>query len=310
MERLRPAAEPGLRRRCGALLGALSSAALLAACAGPRYAVEAPGSGPIAETAPGEAPPVAGRSLHGTDKPYEINGRWYYPRAEPDYDQIGLASWYGAGEHNRHTADGEVFDPFGLSAAHRTLPLPSIVEVTNLANGRRMQVRLNDRGPFVDGRLIDLSRGAAEALGFDHRGLTQVRVRYIGPAPPLAAEGVMQARQTRHGAVIAPAEPDFALAAAPPAGDTLVRASTGGVAPLDRAGFRVLLGAYASRGDASQAVAQLGADARYVIEPVDAPGGAVYRVILAGFPGEDEALAAQMRYSAAGFTGARVLRPF
>ena len=121
---------------------------------------------------------------------------------------MGLASWYGAAEHNRHTADGEVFDQFALSAAHKTLPLPSIVEVTNLANGRKVQVRLNDRGPFVDGRLIDLSRGAAETLGFDRQGVAKVRVRYIGAAPPLAAEGVMQARLTpRRAEIVAPPPP-------------------------------------------------------------------------------------------------------
>ena len=119
---------------------------------------------------------------HGTDAPYQVNGRWYYPHAQPSYDEVGLASWYGAKFHNRHTADGEVFDQDAPSAAHTTLPLPSIVEVTNLANGKRIQVRLNDRGPFADGRILDLSRAAAVALGFERQGVTQVRVRYLGPA--------------------------------------------------------------------------------------------------------------------------------
>ena len=187
MNRLRQAGP--YERRTRAALVVLAATAALAACAGPtpRYAVREPSPG--ADSAPG-------RGLHGTDKPYQINGRWYYPKAQPDYDQVGLASWYGAAEHNHHTADGEVFDQYGLSAAHKTLPLPSIVEVTNLANGRRVRVRLNDRGPFVDGRLIDLSRGAAEKLGFDRQGVARVRVRYISPAPPLAAEGVLQARLT------------------------------------------------------------------------------------------------------------------
>lgn len=185
----------------------LAAAACLSACAGPRYALQDQGQDR------GQGAP--GHGLHGTDKPYEIGGRWYYPHAQPDYDQIGLASWYGAGEQYHHTADGEVFDQFGLSAAHRTLPLPSIVEVTNLANGRRIRVRLNDRGPFVDGRLIDLSRGAAEKLGFDRQGLARVRVRYIAAAPPLAAQGVMQAQLSpRHAVIAAPAPPPL-LSAAP-----------------------------------------------------------------------------------------------
>ena len=132
--------------------------------------------------------PVAGQSgLRGTNKPYQVDGRWYYPHAQPDYNEVGQASWYGQQFHNHHTADGEIFDQFGLSAAHKTLPLPCIVEVTNLDNGKRMRLRVNDRGPFVGDRLIDVSRGAAEALGFRSRGLTRVRVRYIGPASALPA---------------------------------------------------------------------------------------------------------------------------
>lgn len=126
----------------------------------------------------------------GTWKPYQINGRWYYPMAEPDYDQIGIASWYGDAFNGKPTADGEIFDMQAYTAAHKTLPLPSIVEVTNLDNGRSMQLRLNDRGPFVDDRLIDLSRGAADKLGVLRPGLARVRVRYVGPAPDAPAAPV------------------------------------------------------------------------------------------------------------------------
>ena len=104
------------------------------------------------------------------------------PRDQPDYEAVGVASWYGAQFHNRRTADGELFDMDVPSAAHKTLPLPCIVEVTNLENGRKLQVRVNDRGPFVDGRVIDLSREAARQLGFYAKGTARVRVRYIGPA--------------------------------------------------------------------------------------------------------------------------------
>ncbi|HEY2661956.1 MAG TPA: septal ring lytic transglycosylase RlpA family protein [Caulobacteraceae bacterium] len=132
------------------------------------------------------APPRGGgygSGLHGTDKPYEINGNWYYPHAQPDYDVTGYASWYGQAFHNKRTADGEIFDQFGLSAAHKTLPLPSMVDVTNLDNGKTLRLRLNDRGPFVGDRVLDVSRAAAEQLGFARQGLTRVRVRYVGPAP-------------------------------------------------------------------------------------------------------------------------------
>ena len=115
------------------------------------------------------------------------HGRSYTASAPVHYDKVGTASWYGAQYDGRKTANGERFDMLALSGAHASLPIPSIVEVTNLANGRSIRVRLNDRGPFKDGRIIDLSKGAAEALGFVVQGVTRVRVRYIGPAPAVGS---------------------------------------------------------------------------------------------------------------------------
>lgn len=115
--------------------------------------------------------------------PYEANGRWYVPTPEPGYAQTGTASWYGSDFHGRPTASGEVFDQAALTAAHPTLPIPSLVQVTNLENGREVIVRVNDRGPFVGDRLIDMSRAGAEALGFQQAGHARVHVRYLGPAP-------------------------------------------------------------------------------------------------------------------------------
>ena len=103
--------------------------------------------------------------VSGTMRPYQIRGRWYRPAEQPGYDETGQASWYGDQFNGRPTATGERFDMYALTAAHKTLPLPGLVEVTNLANGRSIVVRINDRGPFVDGRIIDLSRGAADQLG-------------------------------------------------------------------------------------------------------------------------------------------------
>jgi rare lipoprotein A len=115
--------------------------------------------------------------------PYEANGQWYVPTPEPGYSQTGTASWYGPQFHRQRTASGETFDQDALTAAHPTLPIPSLVQVTNLENGREVIVRVNDRGPFVGSRLIDLSRGAAEVLGFIDAGHARVHVRYLGPAP-------------------------------------------------------------------------------------------------------------------------------
>jgi rare lipoprotein A len=116
-------------------------------------------------------------------KPYRVAGTWYTPHEQPDYDQVGVASWYGGAHQARPTASGEPFDKEQISAAHTTLPLQSLVQVTNLANGRTLSVRINDRGPFAGSRIIDLSQAAARGLGFEREGLAKVRVRYLGPAP-------------------------------------------------------------------------------------------------------------------------------
>lgn len=111
--------------------------------------------------------------------PYKIDGKWYVPQVDEDYDKVGVASWYGDAFHGKLTANGEIFDKRRLSAAHKTLPLPTLVEVENLENRRKIIVRVNDRGPFVDDRIIDLSHAAADELGFSAKGLAKVRVRYL-----------------------------------------------------------------------------------------------------------------------------------
>ncbi len=112
--------------------------------------------------------------------PYKINGKWYYPSVDYDYEEIGIASWYGPGFHGKKTANGEIFDQNKVSAAHRTLPMPSIVRVTNLDNGKVLpKVRINDRGPFAGNRIIDLSKKAAQELGFVNTGIAKVKVEIL-----------------------------------------------------------------------------------------------------------------------------------
>jgi peptidoglycan lytic transglycosylase len=132
--------------------------------------------------APSSSPFSQPRVPHPTYKvggPYTVNGVTYYPRVDYDYDHVGLASWYGQQFQGRYTANGEVFDLNAVTAAHKTLPLPSIVEVVNLQNNRALHIRVNDRGPFVEGRVIDLSRRAAQLLGFERSGTAPVRVRVL-----------------------------------------------------------------------------------------------------------------------------------
>jgi rare lipoprotein A len=126
---------------------------------------------------------TAAGGIYKVGKPYKIAGEWYYPRENTKYDNIGTASWYGPKFQGRRTANGEIFDMNLLTAAHPTLPMPVMVQVTNLENGRSMKLRVNDRGPFKKNREIDLSRRAAEILGFKDKGTARVRVKYLHRAP-------------------------------------------------------------------------------------------------------------------------------
>jgi len=223
--------------------------------------------------------PSAGGAARGTMRPYQVNGVWYTPREDPGYDEVGIASWYGDEFHNRRTADGELFDMDRPSAAHRTLPLPSLVEVTNLDNGRRIRVRLNDRGPFVRGRIIDLSRQAARDLGFYGKGVARVRVRYLGPAEP----------------------------APPHAGVRYAAARSASQSATPAGAWRIQAGAFADRGNAERAARRLSEAGEASIEASAGGETTLYRVIVAGRGQSAEILLA--RVAAAGFPDAKVLGP-
>ena len=188
-----------LRRRSAAL-AALLLALLLAACgSGPRQAQYGLRSG---------------QGSYRVGVPYQVNGVWYYPHVDYDYDEKGTASWYGPGFDGRPTSNGETYDMNALTAAHKTLPLPSVVEVTNLQNGRQLQLRINDRGPFVDGRIIDVSRRAAQLLGFIGAGTAPVRVQILKKESIEVAEAAMH---NRPGPLLAAAAPAAVAATTPPA---------------------------------------------------------------------------------------------
>ena len=147
---------PGLWLRYGAVLVCLG----LAACADSR--------------APNQ--PAGAQGRYKVGNPYQIGGVWYYPAVDYAYTETGIASWYGPGFHGRATANGETYDQNALTAAHRTLPMPSMVRVTNLENGRQLVLKVNDRGPFAHNRIVDVSRRAAQLLGFEQQGTARVRV--------------------------------------------------------------------------------------------------------------------------------------
>jgi rare lipoprotein A len=190
--------------RAGALvLGAL----VLAHCsAGNKYSAK------VVED--GEPVPKGGGN-YKVGKPYTINGRTYFPSENMSYRAEGIASWYGPDFHGRLTANGEVYDMHGISAAHTTMPLPSYARVTNLANGRSIVVRVNDRGPYARNRIIDLSVGTAKALKFYGQGLASVQVEYLGRAPLDGSDDRMLMATLREGSP-APAPSNVMVASAKP----------------------------------------------------------------------------------------------
>lgn len=135
-----------------------------------------------------DAAPLGPGGIYKVGNPYKVGGVWYYPAVDPGYDETGVASWYGPKFHGKRTANGEMFDQHAITAAHKTLPLPSWVEVTNLKNNKTLIVRVNDRGPYAHNRILDLSRAAANELGFLNAGTTPVRVRVVAPRTVEVAE--------------------------------------------------------------------------------------------------------------------------
>jgi rare lipoprotein A len=200
-------------------------------------------SGPVASSHKGHW--RAGQPNY-TVAPYQVNGVWYYPKVDYGYDESGTASWYGPGFDQKQTADGEVYDMNGLSAAHKTLPLPSVVAVTNLQNGRELRLRVNDRGPFVDGRLIDVSRRAAQLLGFETVGTAPVRVRIMKQESIQVAEAAMRGEigavaLAQAPAPASPPPPTQLAMAAPPslrAAETIGAPPPASVAPLEPPPYR------------------------------------------------------------------------
>lgn len=262
--------------------------------------------------APSRPAPVAqGAAVSDTPvrigAPYSIGGRQYTPVDQTDYDEVGYASWYGNELAGRPTANGEAFDPDGVTAAHRTLPLPSYVEVTRLDTGRTILVRINDRGPADPNRVIDLSAGAAEQLGITDMGMVQVRVRRTNPVdterlalrqgnpvPPRldTPDSLLELLRERAARLPRPS------AYRPPA--SAPSAAVSPAVPAGSGGFVVQVGAYGNRARAEEVARRTGAS---VVQ-----AGNVYRVRFAPVATEAEARAAIARAAAAGQPGAVIVR--
>lgn len=297
---------------------------------------------PPASQAPPPGAPVYGTPVSDTPvligEPYQLNGITYTPADTGRYDEVGLASYYGNELAGRPTANGERFNPTGISAAHRTLPLPSYVEVTSLETGRTILVRINDRGPFEPDRVIDLSIGAARQLGIVERGVAPVRVRRVEPieadkarlragqsaqerlgaSPQLLA--ALRAQFERGGGVVPDAAPpsDAAgTAAAAPSGNGVgVTWQDPGAASAPpprnpqpapvaaRGSHFVQLGAFSNAANARRVASRASSLGNVTISR----SGNISRVRLGPYPSEAAANAALSRARGAGFGDARVFR--
>lgn len=167
-------------KRLRAIFAVSAATLALGACAELKFGVNAVKhiQGPAEQTA---TPPARPQGIYKVGEPYQIAGAWFYPAEDWSYAETGIASFYGGERsgtdfHGKLTANGELYDMNALTAAHTTLPMPSLVRVTNLENGRSIVLRVNDRGPFARGRIIDVSRRAAQLLGFEGQGTARVRV--------------------------------------------------------------------------------------------------------------------------------------
>ena len=188
-----------MRGIAGRIVIVCASAALAAACS-----TSSPEPGPDVSSS---VSLPSGNGVYKIGEPYEQAGVWYYPQEQPDYDETGIASWYGGDFHGHRTANGEVFDANALTAAHPTLPMPVNVRVTNLENGKSLVLRVNDRGPFKHGRIIDVSQHAAQLLGFYGKGTAKVRVTYLARAD----EPVSAPEDTTTATAVAAAAPTAAV---------------------------------------------------------------------------------------------------
>ncbi len=274
-------------------------------------------------------PPAAG--VYKVGKPYQIDNVWYYPHEQPDYDETGIASWYGPTFYGKNTADGEVYDGDKLTAAHRTLPMPVNVRVTNLENGKSITVRVNDRGPYSRGRIIDLSRRAAELLGMIQAGTARVRVTYLGradlgngqpppsetppeiasalPAAPTAkvessslatVPGAGVAQPVKQEAMPVPVDVPLTPIAADRPGDQVTQ-----MAVPARTHLYVQVGAFSKLDNARMLLARLGGDLR--ISTLQRNGQTLYRVRTGPLNSVEDADAALNRITGAGSGDAQIV---
>jgi len=251
---------------------------------------------------------VAGAAHQKIGRPYTIKGKTYIPARDDNYNRIGIASWYGPKFHGKKTANGEIFNQNAMTAAHPTLPLPSVVRVTNLKTGKQILVRVNDRGPFIDDRMIDLSKRAAKELGYHSNGITKVRVEYVGPAPltgkllPIhtASNRASTTPAIHHAVNKTNAENSWPQ-------DTQKKYKIALSRPRTSAsGWFVQAGAFSNQNKAKQIAEQMQIEATPIVQPAWVNNRYIYRVLIGPYAKKSQAQSQQREVVLAGFTKARV----
>lgn len=279
-----------------------------------RYAIVVLGLMALAScsiTPGGQRSPLIPKETYKVGKPYKVAGKIYRPQVQPDYDQVGLASWYGPNFHGKRTANGDVFNMNDLTAAHTTLPMPSYVRVTNLKNGRWLILKVNDRGPFVGNRLIDVSRRGAQLLGFMKQGVTRVRVQAVTGSDGQLPQQVRDIR------------PDVPKKRQIVERETLPEPQKNVTMPLEQgngasdATFKVVeaekdlyiqIGAYADRTNAEKVARDIGHIGKILIEAVMVHGQNLFRVRLGPEKSSTKIDSLLGRILARGHNTARIIR--
>lgn len=278
--------------------------------------------------------------VYKVGNPYKILGRWYYPKEDYTYKEVGTASWYGPDFHAKRTANGEKYDMHSLTAAHRTLPLPSIVRVTNLENGRSLVVRVNDRGPYARNRIIDVSKKVAQLLGFLEQGTAKVRVEVLekesknlkaaltgNPAYADVSAAPVAKMQTADispiaGSTVAVAsdnigyasvttdynyEPEQSGLKMPPQKETFEAEKEIHTQPTIASGFYVQAGAFTSRESAVALGARLKRFGKSHITQAEVKGKTFYRVRIGPFAEHSSALQTQSEIRDFGIPAAHIV---
>ena len=274
---------------------------------------------------------ITANPVYKIGNPYQVGGVWYYPERDLAYDETGIGSWYGDEFAGRLTANGEIFDPDMVTAAHKTLPMPNVVRVTNLDNGKSLVVRINDRGPFVAGRIIDLSREAARLIGYRDQGIARVRVQVLAEQTLrleklakngnfLEITGDVSAMPT----VAAVEQPEVSMTATSSSGKTvdsdvendnvsalelLARSRVGEVitvAPIETQ-IWVQVGAFYAEANASNVLAKVEGVGAGQVSPIDVSGQTLHRVRIGPLNSVEAADRALDGVIGLGFSGARIV---